>query len=356
MNKEKLIEDISPLLEELESIEQTTYVPTEEGKVVGKSGVTIGKGIDLGSRDADDLLDLGFTQESVDKLSNFLGKKGAEAAKALEEFGTVTITDEELEVTTDRIVDQEIDKFITNFEDNVGYPVSELPEQVLQGLALQSFQLGNSMYENDNGTSTRFLGELKRKDFAAAAKNMGSWNNSAIRGLRKRYGFAGEVMAGKTSIEDVGRLSSILRDIKAGEYDNVKVDEYKLIPPVEEEVTPIEEAPEAFSMDSGLEYADPFVDTTQEEEEYIPTGRLSPSQRRARIGERIRRRKERERQRMEEDDLSRRAGEELDRMNGIGGETVLGDGLFAGARAAQNIDVQPYRPSVRRLFKGMFRR
>lgn len=323
MIKEQLVEDITPALEMLEGVRETTYIPkNKDGSVMGKSGVTIGKGIDLGSKSEKDLIELGFSDNSVAKLSNFLGKTGQEAVKALEDFGNVTITDEELDITTDRIVSKEVDTFVNNFEREVGYGVEELPEQVLQGLALQSFQLSNSMFENSNGTKTNLLGELKRKDFAAAAKNMGSWNNKSSEGLRKRYGFAGEVMAGKTSIDDLSRADDILSEIKAGEYQQVAVEDYG--EPMPESVA-TEEAPAAFALDTGLTTlveddllvdsvtGAPMVDELPEEE-YVPAQAMLPMGRRDRIRQRRERRKLerakrlRERRELMETDLSSDVG------------------------------------------------
>lgn len=339
MNRDKLIDDITPALEMLEGVEDTTYIPkNKDGSVMGSSGVTIGKGIDLGSRSEDNLRELGFSEDSIAQLSKYIGLKGEAAAKALRDNGPVTISDDELDITTDAIVGEEVDKFVTNFEDKVGYSVDELPEQVLQGLAIQSFQLGNKMYEYDKkvnvGTAekpvyetqtvkTNFLQELKDKDFAKAAKNMGSWNNNSAEGLRKRYGFAGEVMAGKTAVDDLTRADDILAEIKAGNYRQVSVDDYG--EPLPEAVA-TEEAPAAFSQDTGLTTlveddllvdsvtGAPMVDELPSEEEYIPAQAMLPMGRRDRIRQRRERRKLerakrlRERRELMETDLSSDVG------------------------------------------------
>lgn len=320
MNKEKLIDDITPALEMLEGVEETTYIPkNKDGSVMGSSGVTIGKGIDLGSRSEDNLRKLGFSEDSIAQLSKYIGLKGEAAAKALQDNGPVTITEDELDITTDRIVGEEVDKFVKAFEKNVGYSVDELPEQVLQGLAIQSFQLGTKMYEYEKdfnvGTpeepvyetrkvKTNFLQELKDKDFAKAAKNMGSWSTSAADGLKKRYGFAGEVMAGKTDVTDLSRSDQILADIKSGNYQQVSVDDYVEVEP---ESVATEEAPAAFALDTGLmtpEEDDILVDSVTgasvidpvPTEEYIPSMEMTPMDRRDRIRMRRERRQlERER-------------------------------------------------------------
>lgn len=64
------------------------YVPTyrsgaSKGQVIGRSGVTVGIGCDLGGRSKDDLLRLGLPAALVGKLMPYLGKRRREAQQAL---------------------------------------------------------------------------------------------------------------------------------------------------------------------------------------------------------------------------------------------------------------------------------
>ena len=55
-------------------------VPSDkEGNVIGKSGVTIGVGFDLGQHNEQDLINMEFSKGMRDKLGPYLGKKGQEA-------------------------------------------------------------------------------------------------------------------------------------------------------------------------------------------------------------------------------------------------------------------------------------
>mgnify|MGYP003152983617 CR=1 FL=1 len=55
-------------------------IPTDkEGNVIGKSGVTIGVGFDLGQHGKQDLVKMGFSKSMINKLSPYLGKTGQEA-------------------------------------------------------------------------------------------------------------------------------------------------------------------------------------------------------------------------------------------------------------------------------------
>ena len=59
------------------------HIPTDDkGNVIGKSGVTIGIGFDLGQHDKDDLKKMGFSNSMINKLSHYLGKKGQSAIDA----------------------------------------------------------------------------------------------------------------------------------------------------------------------------------------------------------------------------------------------------------------------------------
>ena len=51
----------------------------KEGNVIGKSGVTIGVGFDLGQHNEQDLINMEFSKGLIDKLKPYLGKKGQEA-------------------------------------------------------------------------------------------------------------------------------------------------------------------------------------------------------------------------------------------------------------------------------------
>ena len=56
------------------------HIPTDkEGNVIGKSGVTIGVGFDLGQHNEQDLINMEFSKGLRDKLRPYLGKKGQEA-------------------------------------------------------------------------------------------------------------------------------------------------------------------------------------------------------------------------------------------------------------------------------------
>ena len=71
-----------------ENLQNKIHIPRTVGGVVGNSGVTIGVGYDLGQRSEgeirSDLRSAGVPEDVIQDLTKFAGKKGAEAAKAME--------------------------------------------------------------------------------------------------------------------------------------------------------------------------------------------------------------------------------------------------------------------------------
>ncbi len=62
-------------IREREGFTTDGIVPKENGKVLGQSGVTVGNGVDLGSKTVQQLKELGVAQDIIDKLTPYLGKK-----------------------------------------------------------------------------------------------------------------------------------------------------------------------------------------------------------------------------------------------------------------------------------------
>lgn len=61
------------------------FVPMENGRVIGRSGVTIGHGIDLGAQDKETLEDLNVPKSLIEKLEPYLLQRKRRAVKLLEE-------------------------------------------------------------------------------------------------------------------------------------------------------------------------------------------------------------------------------------------------------------------------------
>lgn len=81
----------------------TAYVPKDAlGKVVGKSGVTVATGFDIGQRSTTDIDKLSLSADLTTKLKQFAAKTGDDAVKALNDYKTAnkvdfTLTDAEVQ-------------------------------------------------------------------------------------------------------------------------------------------------------------------------------------------------------------------------------------------------------------------
>ncbi len=60
-------------------------VPKEDGNILGQSGVTVGNGVDLGSKTVQQLKDLGVAQDIIDKVTSYIGKQRQAAADYLKD-------------------------------------------------------------------------------------------------------------------------------------------------------------------------------------------------------------------------------------------------------------------------------
>ena len=73
------------------------YVPTSQrtGRILGKSGVTVASGLDLGQHDADDLRRMGIDPGLIATLAPYLGRRG-NAARILLERHPLTLARDEI--------------------------------------------------------------------------------------------------------------------------------------------------------------------------------------------------------------------------------------------------------------------
>lgn len=103
-NKDKIVVNEKNLTEHIDvnfisSLEGTSlvgYIPKEKGVPLGKSGVTVATGFDLGQRNEQDLRILGLNPQLVSKLRPYLGKKKWEADNFLR-ANPLTLTPKEVD-------------------------------------------------------------------------------------------------------------------------------------------------------------------------------------------------------------------------------------------------------------------
>jgi GH24 family phage-related lysozyme (muramidase) len=153
-----------------EGTKRKGYVPKDNsGKIIGSSGVTIGKGLDLGAQNEESLRSMGLNKDLFNKLKPYLGKKGNDALNVAD---TLDITpEEEAEINT-KVTQKYWNDFHRNFKSYVGYDADELPAKSQFAVASRFFNSGSSIFRGTN-----FTKQLRNRDWKGAAKNLETWFN-----------------------------------------------------------------------------------------------------------------------------------------------------------------------------------
>ena len=97
-------------------IKTTPYIPRDKkNQIIGVSGVTIGRGVDLGQHSIDTLKDAGFTDDLINRFKPFLGLKKENAQKALDKAKRnktpLYVTQDEARFISDQMLQYKIDEY-----------------------------------------------------------------------------------------------------------------------------------------------------------------------------------------------------------------------------------------------------
>jgi LysM repeat protein len=164
-----------------EGSKREPYVPMEGGKPLDNSGVTIGKGVDLGQQTPEKLAEIGVDRATIELLRPFFGLKGRDAVaalKAAQDAGmTVRLTDPQLANLDNSVLKGYAGSFQKEFERKVGFSFDELNENQQMALTSLAFQYGNDGVLGTDDKPTNLTKQLKARDMEAAAGNIATWNN-----------------------------------------------------------------------------------------------------------------------------------------------------------------------------------
>jgi hypothetical protein len=120
------------------------------GSPIGRSGVTIGSGVDLGQQNEYDLISKGVPKSVIKKVKPFLGKKKTEAQKALAANQKVILTKDvinEIDRAYKRATARELEaKYDNQGKEN---KFTNLPAHFQTVLASIYWQKKNNMFEGD---------------------------------------------------------------------------------------------------------------------------------------------------------------------------------------------------------------
>lgn len=213
----------------LEGNKYNFYVPEKDGKAIDKSGITIGKGFDLGAQDEARLKKMGIPESIVNKIasSGYLGLKGKDAVNALNK-GTLKLSAEEVDEINSLAIPFYKNEFESALKKQTGLDAQK-DLTLNQRIALTSayFNLGNGLFyknvETKEGTTkkvkTNLSRQLANKDWTAVANNIATWSSKAPIGLQARRIAEASLFAGDVGPEDLVKLKDQLANSLGSKED-----------------------------------------------------------------------------------------------------------------------------------------
>ena len=123
------------------------YVPTKDGKVLDSSGVTIGTGVDLGSKDKNYFRYLDDT-DLVTKLEPYFGKKKDSAVNKLKEV-PLTLTKEEVKKLDAYVKKMEFRSLKNRWNQDSSVKWKDLPSGKATAVASVYYQYGPKMFTHN---------------------------------------------------------------------------------------------------------------------------------------------------------------------------------------------------------------
>lgn len=154
----------------------------QTGSVIGKSGPTVGGGIDLGQRNADDLRRVGIRPELVKKLTPLLNQKGSHAQVALQSFNkkNLVISPKEVKEIDSKVKMSMAHSFAAQYNRDTGKSLNDLPAGIQTALFSLFYQYGLKAISKYKWGRTLW-GHVKKKDWPEVIKT--------YQDLAKRHGY-----------------------------------------------------------------------------------------------------------------------------------------------------------------------
>ncbi len=159
------------------------YVPTDTktAKVLGKSGVTVGTGFDIGQRSGADIDKLDISKDLKDKLKPFAALKGDDAVKALNDYKTTNkkdfaLTDAEVEELDLIPKKKDFETLKSNYNKAVATTegasqFEQLPSGIQTAIASLAFQYGVN-FAKLGGSKKEFWDLVTTQNWEDAAKKL----------------------------------------------------------------------------------------------------------------------------------------------------------------------------------------
>ena len=145
MNKEEVQGVDFGFIKEVEGYKTTGYVPKKDGKVLGKSGVTIASGFDLGQRGVQDLA--GLPEDLAVKLLPYLSLKGKDADTIA---SNLEVSKEEADIINEFAKQEAMGRLSRQWMGTTGTNFENLPSNKQTAVASVAFQYGDLAKKTPN--------------------------------------------------------------------------------------------------------------------------------------------------------------------------------------------------------------
>lgn len=132
-------------LRRMEGRQLKGYVPMKGGVVIGKSGVTVATGVDLGQRRREQIQTWNIPNSLKLKVLPYAEKRREEAVKILNER-PLTVTSEEADMLDFAVIHEDIRTMAQKFEEASGYKFDSMPWQVQTVLASLALNFGPGLH------------------------------------------------------------------------------------------------------------------------------------------------------------------------------------------------------------------
>ena len=142
----------------------TAYVPQDnDGNPEGQSGVTVGTGIDLGSKDREYFA--GLDEDLVEKLEPYFGQK-RENAQTILAISPLILTDSEVEELDRFVKDKELETLKNRWNQDSTTDFDDLPTNQATAVASVFYQYGPQMFTHN------YWDQTTSGDWTAARNNL----------------------------------------------------------------------------------------------------------------------------------------------------------------------------------------
>lgn len=129
----------------VEGYRRELYVPNNKGVVIGKSGATVGIGVDIGQHNENEFISAGIPKSIRDKIRPFFNLKGQAALEALKK-NPVELTDDEAKLLSKLIIDRKIKQVQELYDKESKLKFFDIPANIQTVLVSISYQYGSLKY------------------------------------------------------------------------------------------------------------------------------------------------------------------------------------------------------------------